>query len=250
MGRLHFVGGEKGGVGKSFCARLLAQYCIDAQGQLIGFDSDASHATFSRFYGDFTSPIIIDDVESLDSILNIAEQQPNANIVVDLAAQTAKHLFRWIEEVNLFPLMQELGFKTTFWHVMDDGADSMHMLKHLLKTIEEPSLQLVVVQNLGRAKDFSLFEQTPTYDQAKVRGAKFIHLTALPESLVQKIDFNDLSFWAAANNKQLMSTVERHRINTWLSMSYRKIHALLDEASDIPQPGGQRVQPVNIAQHQ
>ena len=29
MGQIHFIGGEKGGVGKSFTARLLAQYFID-----------------------------------------------------------------------------------------------------------------------------------------------------------------------------------------------------------------------------
>jgi len=29
MSKVHFVGGEKGGVGKSVVARLLCQYCID-----------------------------------------------------------------------------------------------------------------------------------------------------------------------------------------------------------------------------
>ena len=29
MATIHFIGGEKGGVGKSLVARLLAQYCID-----------------------------------------------------------------------------------------------------------------------------------------------------------------------------------------------------------------------------
>ena len=29
MSKVHFVGGEKGGVGKSVIARLLCQYCID-----------------------------------------------------------------------------------------------------------------------------------------------------------------------------------------------------------------------------
>ena len=29
MGKVHFIGGEKGGVGKSMTARVLAQYYID-----------------------------------------------------------------------------------------------------------------------------------------------------------------------------------------------------------------------------
>ncbi|CUB04628.1 nucleotide-binding protein [Marinomonas fungiae] len=50
MGKVHFVGGEKGGVGKSMTARLLAQYYIDKELPFLGFDCDASHGTFSRFY--------------------------------------------------------------------------------------------------------------------------------------------------------------------------------------------------------
>ncbi len=59
MSKVHFVGGEKGGVGKSMTARVLAQYYIDNERPFLGFDCDSSHATFSRFYQDFSSPIII-----------------------------------------------------------------------------------------------------------------------------------------------------------------------------------------------
>ena len=44
MSHIHFVGGEKGGVGKSLTARLLAQYFIDRNMPIVGFDTDRSHA--------------------------------------------------------------------------------------------------------------------------------------------------------------------------------------------------------------
>jgi cellulose biosynthesis protein BcsQ len=37
---IHLIGGEKGGVGKSVVARLLAQYLIDRQMPFLGFDTD------------------------------------------------------------------------------------------------------------------------------------------------------------------------------------------------------------------
>ena len=43
MSKIHFVGGEKGGVGKSVLARLLAQYHIDRGLPFSAFDSDRSH---------------------------------------------------------------------------------------------------------------------------------------------------------------------------------------------------------------
>ena len=45
MSTIHFVGGEKGGVGKSVVARLLAQYMIDHNLPFIGFDTDKSHGS-------------------------------------------------------------------------------------------------------------------------------------------------------------------------------------------------------------
>ena len=52
MASINFIGGEKGGVGKSVVARLLAQYFIDRRRAFTGFDTDRSHTSFTRFYAD------------------------------------------------------------------------------------------------------------------------------------------------------------------------------------------------------
>lgn len=48
MATIHFIGGEKGGVGKSVVSRLLAQYLIDHKLPFLGFDSDRSHGALLR----------------------------------------------------------------------------------------------------------------------------------------------------------------------------------------------------------
>ena len=55
MPRVHFIGGEKGGVGKSVVSRVLSQYFIDHQIPFVGFDTDRSHGSLLRFYADFAS---------------------------------------------------------------------------------------------------------------------------------------------------------------------------------------------------
>jgi cellulose biosynthesis protein BcsQ len=50
MSTIHFIGGEKGGVGKSVVARIVAQYLIDHQMPFAGVDGDRSNPTFSRYY--------------------------------------------------------------------------------------------------------------------------------------------------------------------------------------------------------
>ena len=46
---IHLIGGEKGGVGKSLVARILAQYMIDRAIPFVGFDTDRSHGALLRF---------------------------------------------------------------------------------------------------------------------------------------------------------------------------------------------------------
>ena len=216
MARLHFVGGEKGGVGKSFTARLLAQYYIDHKQPFIGFDTDLSHETFTRFYGEFINPILITDVESLDRIIDEAEQHPQQDIIVDLAAQTAAPLRQWMQDCELMELMQELGFCVMYWHVMDDGADSAYLLSKISKQLKHENCQIIAVKNLGCGEDFSAFEQSPMHRKAVDAGVNFISLPKLQTQLAQKVDFNHLSFWAAANNTKLISIAERRRVKVWL----------------------------------
>ena len=49
MSKIHLIGGEKGGVGKSVVARVVAQYMIDKSIPFLGFDTDRSHGSLLRF---------------------------------------------------------------------------------------------------------------------------------------------------------------------------------------------------------
>ncbi|GAB2189613.1 P-loop NTPase family protein [Sessilibacter sp. MAH2] len=227
MARVHFISGEKGGVGKSFTARTLAQYFIDAEQPFIGFDSDQSHSTFSRFYAEFTSPVVIDDFESMDEILVAAEENGRAEIIVDLAAQTADSLEDWIDESDLFAILEAIDAKAYFWHVMDDGADSARLLDRFIKKYQDLPMQMVIVKNMGRGANFDLFDKSAIFERAQSINAIFVTLPKLQSQLAQKIDFYNFSFWAAANNAKAMSTAERQRVKVWLNNCYSKFDRFL-----------------------
>ncbi|MEL0623387.1 mobilization protein [Marinomonas arenicola] len=225
MSKVHFVGGEKGGVGKSMTARVLAQYYIDNERPFLGFDCDSSHATFSRFYQDFSSPIIIGEEDSLDGMLAAIEEYPDRDLIIDLAAQAAQPLGVWIEETDVFGLLDEMGYQVCLWHVMDDGADSVALLEQLLTRYQQPSVDFIVVQNFGRGSDFSRFQKSDTYKQATERDALILELAKLQTKLTQKIDFNSSSFWSVANDRSIMNIAERQRMKVWL----RKVYEELDK---------------------
>jgi hypothetical protein len=229
MTRLHFIGGEKGGVGKSVVARVLAQYYIDRQIPFLGFDTDKSHGSLLRFYGDFTAPVVIDRYEGLDRIVEAAAEQPERRIIVDLAAQTHRFLAQWMEESGLLDIRDELGLSINYWHVMDAGRDSADLLVKVLDQFGG-RLPLVVVLNEVRGADFSILEDSGALARAKELGATAITLRRLQDTTMQKIDTHSTSFWAASNrggkDASALGLLERQRVRNWLHKAYEEIGRL------------------------
>jgi hypothetical protein len=232
MPSLNFIGGEKGGVGKSVAARILAQYFIDKEQPFTGFDTDRSHNSFTRFYSDFAAPVVVDSYEGLDLIASEfetpTEDGKTRSVIVDLAAQTAAPLSRWIRESELVPLMAEMGVTVNLWHLADAGKDSVDLLGRLLNTYGEGP-NYIVVKNHGRGSDFSLLEESAALKKAVAMGARVINLPQLHEASMRKIDRQNASFWAAVNTKtaeDALGLLERQRVKNWVKTVYASFETL------------------------
>lgn len=223
MASIYFIGGEKGGVGKSVVARVLAQYHIDHEKPFMGFDTDRSHSSFIRFYGGYAHPTVVDSYESLDAIAHAVEQNPNQNVIVDLAAQTFAPVARWIADSSFFEAFGEMNVAVNFWHVMDDGKDSVDLLERLFDTYGATS-NYAVVLNYGRGSDFSIFKRSAQYQRAIDTGAAIIEFPRLHDVSMRKIDQQNTSFWGAINNRTAgadgLGLLERQRVKTWLRNAY------------------------------
>lgn len=229
MAGIEFIGGEKGGVGKSVLSRIVAQYCIDKGRAFIGFDTDRSHSTFLRFYGDFASHAVIDDFASLDRIAEAITEDPTRTVIVDLAAQTMPPLRRWLEESGVLELLAESSIPVRFWQVMDDGMDAIALLEKQLRSFPPP-ISTVVVLNHGRGGTFASFHGSPVKQLAADAGAAIIELRELHAESMRKIDLHDASFWAAVNHRgsdKALGMLERQRVKVWLARTYETLAPLL-----------------------
>jgi len=237
MSAVNFVGGEKGGVGKSVVARVLAQYIIHHKLSFVGFDTDRSHATFQRFYGDYAAHTVIEDYASLDRIAEAITADPDRQVLVDLAAQTMPPLARWIDDSGLVALLAEERIPVRFWHVMDDGMDSLGLLGKLLDTYGT-SVSYVVVLNHGRGSDFRSFHESAAKRTALERGAAIIELRRLHDASMLKIDRQTASFWAAVNHRgeQCLGLLERQRVKIWLAKTYEELARVIGAAKSPATP--------------
>jgi hypothetical protein len=229
MANLHFIGGEKGGVGKSVVARVVAQYFIDHSHPFLGFDTDRSHGSLLRFYSDFASPVVVDSYESLDTIIESANDNPDKSILVDLAAQTHESLVKWMDESGVLEMTGEIGITITYWHVMDSGKDSVDLLKKLLDRFGS-RVNFVIVLNQLRGDNFEIFDKSGEKEHALRLHARIVTLRRLHEPVINKIDGASSSFWAAKNksdsNTPGLGLMERQRVKNWLNHAYDQLDSL------------------------
>lgn len=229
ISKVHLIGGEKGGVGKSTLSRLLAQYFIDRQLPFIGFDTDRSHGALLRFYADHSSPTLIDRYEALDRIIETAIEQPGRRIIVDLAAQTHEPLVRWMEESGVLDMADVSDIAVHYWHVMDSGRDSVDLLRRLLDRFGQ-RLRYIVVRNQLRGDDYSMLERSGQLQRAVGLGARIMDLKRLHDTVVQKIDSRNATYGDARASTAIdgpqLGLMERQRLRLWMNAAYAGFEAV------------------------
>ncbi len=227
--QIHFIGGEKGGVGKSVVARLMAQYWIDHDKHWSGYDTDRSHGALLRYYAEFSQALDTGLIEALDDIIETAVET-EANVLIDLAAQTETSLHNWIEDSGVMDMATELGVGLYFWYVVDDGKDSVNLLSRLFQRYGN-NARYVIVQNYGRGEDFTLLNDSAVMQQMQDIDVPVIKLKGLHKPSMRKIDQFDKSFWAAVNNTdpgqgECLGLMERQRVKTWLKNAYSEFERI------------------------
>ncbi len=227
MSQIHFIGGEKGGVGKSVVARLLAQYWIDRGAAFAGVDGDLSHGALMRHYGEFSQAVDLASADSADQILDRALGSER-RVLVDLPAQSARALKNWLLGANVLQLARELGASVTFWHVSDGGFASVGQVEQALELYGDQA-EHVVVKNHARSKDFSQLDASAATVKLRALSGKLLDLPELDATAMYKIDSAGLSFWAgahAAHGEGALKPLERERVKLWLNRCYSQFNAL------------------------
>lgn len=230
MSKIHFVGGDKGGVGKSVVARLLVEWCLDRGVAFAAFDADTSHGALLRHYPGFTRAVDLARFDSADAIMTSA-CETDRRVVVDLPAQGDGLLAAWIAEGQILDLAAESGVGITFWQVMDDGKDAVAALGRSLAR-HPPPARLVIVENMGRGVRFALFDRSPARAVAAVAGVPTIQCPELHAAVMRKIDRTDASFGAVIHDvtfaAESFTRADRQRVKVWLQGGFGQIARLGD----------------------
>jgi hypothetical protein len=224
MSTIHLVGGEKGGVGKSVVSRLLAQLFIDRDMAFAAIDADARHGGLLRFYSSYVQSIDLSSFESMDQIMDRALAS-DRRVLVDLPAQSARPIERWIQAGDVLSFAQEMHVNTVWWHVTDGGYDSVDALGRVAEAFGG-KLRLVVARNWGRSSDFTQLDNSSALERVRQSGGQVVDIPVLESTTMYKLDQAGTSFWSAVNNtdgESALPLMERRRAKLWLDRCYAEL---------------------------
>lgn len=158
---VNYWSGVKGGVGKSWCARLDCQRYLDHSQPCFLVDADKGNTTASNYYSNYKynkqaffseAP---ERASTANPVLDAALERPT---IVNCRAGTNEALLTWLVTKKVPQTASRLGIRMRYMFVSDLEPDSLNLFKPTLETIGQ-HMPIIFVANLGRnTTDLHFFE--------------------------------------------------------------------------------------------
>ncbi|NJN24452.1 MAG: hypothetical protein HC810_08780 [Acaryochloridaceae cyanobacterium RL_2_7] len=166
--------GQKGGVGKSWCARLDAQRHVDRKIPFWLMDADRGNQSTLRFYPDYTykKSVHFSEAEERSSSANpILEAAIEKPVVTNCRAGTNTQILTWIKSKKVAVMAKKLGVTLRYFFVSDLETDSLNLFEPTVQMFA-PYMSVIFVANRGRNLSGDSFFKTDGF-QSLLKSFKF-----------------------------------------------------------------------------
>ncbi|MEP0913259.1 hypothetical protein NDI45_20315 [Leptolyngbya sp. GB1-A1] len=216
---LIFITGDKGGTGKSTCARALAALLIRKGIATRAFDADNRNSQLYRYcnkaFSEGVQQINLAQPTGGDNLIN-AFQSSASVLLVDLPAGAGDSFEVFAKKMKLFKLAKREGYTITLVSVLSRVKESVQSLSYLLDFCGTEA-QHIACKNLfnGEPEKFKRFDNSLTRDKLLSCGGAVVHLPDLPDDTIDLLEEESLSFTAALESPKF-DFADRMRIEGFL----------------------------------
>lgn len=234
--KLYFIGGSKGGVGKSFVSMALADYLTQCRGRKIKLvESDTSNPDVGKTFAQNDSvevlSLSLDEADGWIELVNSCEAS-DRDLVVNSAARSGEGVEKF--GGTLIGSLDELHMSLCSFWVINRQRDSLELLKKYMEVVPG---ELHVVRNnfYGEPKKFELFNNSKTKGEAEKRGAT-IDFPDLADRVTDDLYSKRLSIVKALETMPLGNRAELKR---WRNLAWKAFEDIgVGMSSDTPEQKG------------
>lgn len=226
--RLILTHGEKGGVGKTTVARIVADFLNSRKTSFRAFDAEGSTGQLLRFHKNETASVDVSDAASIAPVLDYVMDGAGRRIaLVDLGARSGEDLKNWLYRGGALEEADQSHLGITVVYVLGGAVDSVGHLKECFAALGR-NVSYVIVKNFGVAAKFDIYDQSNIRKELLAIGAREVSMPALDGSVYQAVDRSSLPFSSFAESQNgNFGFTERRYCRTWL----RECFAELEQVS-------------------
>lgn len=228
--RLILTHGEKGGVGKTTVARVIADFLNSQDITFRAFDAEGPTGQLLRFHPNETAAVDVASAASVAPVLDYVMDNGAKKIaLVDLGARSGSDVKAWLYRGGALEEAEAARLGITVVYVLGGAVDSVGHLKECYEALGK-EVSYVIVKNFGVASKFDVYDQSHVREDLIGIGAREISIPALDGSVFQSVDRASVSFTAFADNAGTnFGYTERRYCRTWL----RECYAVLEDVSGL-----------------
>jgi hypothetical protein len=223
--RLLLTHGEKGGVGKTTAARVLADFFKSREIPFRAFDAEGDTGQLLRFHGEDTAPVEVTKAALIAPVLDYLMDGNGQKrlALVDLGARTGPDLKSWLYRGGALEESESNNLAITVMYILGGAIDSVGHLKECYTELGR-SVNYIIVRNLGVASKFDVYDHSKIREELLNSGAREITMPALDPAVYQSVDKASISFQDFADNSGgEFSYTERRYCRTWLRECFTEL---------------------------
>jgi len=171
---IYFIGGSKGGVGKSMVAMALLHYLKEIGREVLLIDTDTSNPDVSKIYEQIvpTELLNLDEVDGWMQLVNLCVQNKDKIVVVNTAARNNLGVAAYGENLN--GSLPELDRKLVTLWVINRQKDSLLLLQDFMQAIPNGLVHVIRNGYFGDERKFETFNASKIRKDVEGAGGKSV----------------------------------------------------------------------------
>lgn len=210
-GRIYWIGGSKGGVGKSMMASAVLDFLLEKGSKTVLVECDTSNPDVCKAYQSVvtTELVNLDEGDGWVHLVNLCDRCRDGAIVVNTAARNNEAVRMYGQTLDAS--LDELGSTLVALWLINRQRDSLELLKQFMEAI--PRAEVHVVRNgyFGDERKFELYNGSKIREAVETRGGKSITLPDLADRVADDIYTQRLALSAAAKSLPIGNRAELGR---------------------------------------
>jgi hypothetical protein len=210
-GRIYWIGGSKGGVGKSMMALAAIDYLLSERRKVLLVECDNANPDVFRAYQELVPAerADLDEADGWIHLVNVCDAHRDRAIVVNTAARNNVAVARYGQTLD--SSLEALDATLVALWMINRQRDSLELLTEFMEAVPRAAVHVVRNGYFGDSQKFELYNSSNLRASVESRGGQSLTLPDLADRVADDLYSQRLSVCAAAKSLPIGNRAELAR---------------------------------------